>query len=266
MKHTRKHGEKIVKAKPSGYEEREIRRLGRIRIAIGMLLLGVVAASGWLVWERVTVPYEKAENTDSSISSSPSSKEETLPVYTDDFNLKLANQENSLTEEQGPELTEYQGIQVDERIVPALEALLKAAEEADVPLQLISGYVSPEEQDELFQKEVERLIKEESYSRVMAEQTASQNVAPGNQDDSQTGMSVVVQSEKESSDFSSTAEYRWLYRHCIDYGFVFRYPEGKKSYTGRDFDPNCIRYVGEKAAARMRQLQMSLEEYVDYVG
>ncbi|HIS50477.1 MAG TPA: M15 family metallopeptidase [Candidatus Gallacutalibacter pullistercoris] len=266
MKHTRKHGEKIVKAKPSGYEEREIRRLGRIRIAIGMLLLGVVAASGWLVWERVTVPYEKAENTDSSISSSPSSKEETLPVYTDDFNLKLANQENSLTEEQGPELTEYQGIQVDERIVPALEALLKAAEEADVPLQLVSGYVSPEEQDELFQKEVERLIKEESYSRVMAEQTASQNVAPGNQDDSQTGMSVVVQSEKESSDFSSTAEYRWLYRHCIDYGFVFRYPEGKKSYTGRDFDPNCIRYVGEKAAARMRQLQMSLEEYVDYVG
>lgn len=266
MKHTRKHGEKIVKAKPSGYEEREIRRLGRIRIAIGMLLLGVVAASGWLVWERVTVPYEKAENTDSSISSSPSSKEETLPVYTDDFNLKLANQENSLTEEQGPELTEYQGIQVDKRIVPALEALLKAAEEADVPLQLVSGYVSPEEQDELFQKEVERLIKEESYSRVMAEQTASQNVAPGNQDDSQTGMSVVVQSEKESSDFSSTAEYRWLYRHCIDYGFVFRYPEGKKSYTGRDFDPNCIRYVGEKAAARMRQLQMSLEEYVDYVG
>ena len=265
MKHIKKRGERIIKAKPSGYEEREIRRLGRIRIAVAILLLGVIAVSGWLVWERVTVPYEK-EDAVSSVSSSSSSKEETLPVYKDDFNLKLANQENSLTEEQEPELTEYQGVQVDERIVPALEALLKAAEEAGVPLQLVSGYVSREEQDKLFQKEVERLIKEESYSRVMAEQTASQNVAPGNQDDSQTGMSVVVQSEKESSDFSSTAEYRWLYRHCIDYGFVLRYPEGKKSYTGRDFDPNCIRYVGETAAARMRQLQMSLEEYVDYVS
>lgn len=266
MKHIKKHGERIVKAKPSGYEEREIRRLGRIRIAIGILLLGVIAASGWLIWERVTIPYEKEETPSSTSSVVSSSQKEGLPVYTDDFNLKLANVDHPLTEEEEPELTEYQGIQVDERIVPALEALLQAAEEEGVPLKLVSGYVSPEEQDELFQQEVERLIKEENYSRVMAEQTASQNVAPGNQDDSQTGMSVVVQAEEKSGKFSSTAQYRWLYRHCIEYGFVFRYPEGKTSYTGRDFDPSCIRYVGEKAAARMRQLQMCLEEYVDYVS
>lgn len=48
--------------------------------------------------------------------------------YDDDFNLKLATADSPLTKENEPKLTEFEGVQVDERIVPALEALLEAAE------------------------------------------------------------------------------------------------------------------------------------------
>ena len=261
MKYKKKKGtgERIVKAKPSGYEEKRVRRLGKIRILIGFLLIAVIAVGAWLAWEQIMIPYEPEEKTESSQTSSQ--QEEVLPIYGDDFNLKLATPDHPLEEK--PQITEFQGVQMDERIIPALEALLQAAEQNKTPLKLVSGYVSPEEQDEKFNAEVERLMKEKKYSRVMAEQTAAASVSRGGQDESQTGLSVWVGLE-DGSDFASSAQYRWLARHSVDYGFVFRYPEGKKSNTGREFDPCCIRYVGQRAALQMRQLQMCLEEYVAY--
>ena len=100
-------------------------------------------------------------------------------MYGDDFNLKLVNKENPMEEGEEPQLTEYAGVQMDERIVPALEAMLEAAEKEGVPLTVTGGYVSAEEQDTLFQQEVERLKKENKYSQVMAEQTAEKNGFPG---------------------------------------------------------------------------------------
>ena len=58
MKQRKKNGERIVKAKPSGYEERRVRRLGQVRLLVGVLLLAVIAGSAWFTWERIMVPYE----------------------------------------------------------------------------------------------------------------------------------------------------------------------------------------------------------------
>ena len=138
--------------------------------------------------------------------------------------------------------------------------------EAEIPLEGTEGSVSPEEQDTRFEERVQQLMETEGYSRVMAEQTAVQTVARGGQDESQTGMSVRVAAQGAEGNFQDTAQYRWLSRHSIEYGFVFRYPEGKSSYTGREFDPSYIRYVGETAASRMRALQMCLEEYAEYAS
>ena len=265
MKQSKKNGERIVKAKPSGYEERRVRRLGQVRLLVGVLLLAVIAGSAWFTWERIMVPYEgKGESGSSQSEGKESSQGEILPVYGDDFNLKLVNKENPMEEGEEPQLTEYAGVQMDERIVPALEAMLEAAENEGVPLTVTGGYVSAEEQDTLFQQEVEKLKKENKYSQVMAEQTAEKTVSRGGCDDAQTGMTVQVAAKDEAGNFENTAQYRWLSRHCIEYGFVIRYPEGKNSYTGKEFDPTRVRYVGTRAAGRMRQLQMCLEEYAEY--
>lgn len=264
MKQKKKHGERIVKAKPSGYEERRVRRLGRIRLLVGVVLLAVIAGSAWFVWQQIMVPYEGKEENSSQSSAEESSQTSILPVYGDDFNLKLVNGDNPMEEGEEPQLTEFQGVQLDERIVPALEAMLEAAENEGVPLTVTGGYVSAEEQDALFQAEVEKLKKEKGYSQVMAEQTAEKTVSRGGCDDAQTGMTVELAAKDQEGSFENTAQYRWLSRHCIEYGFVIRYPEGKSSYTGKEFDPTRVRYVGTRAAGRMRQLQMCLEEYAEY--
>ena len=52
MKHGKRRGERIVKAKPSGYEEKKVRRLGRIRAAVGLLLVAVAAGGLWFAWQQ----------------------------------------------------------------------------------------------------------------------------------------------------------------------------------------------------------------------
>ncbi|SHM22833.1 D-alanyl-D-alanine carboxypeptidase family protein [Ruminococcus flavefaciens] len=57
----------------------------------------------------------------------------------------------------------------------------------------------------------------------------------------------------------------WVVENCWKYGFVVRYPEGKKEKTGNEYCPWHLRYVGEVHAAIMSSKKMCLEEYVDYL-
>ena len=134
MQH-KKRGERIVKAKPSGYEEREIRRLGKIRWLVGGLLLCTIVVGAWLSWIQVMTPFEPVSNSDSETvaSSVASQSEEVLPVYNNEFNLKIASSDHPLEKDQEPELGEYEGVQVDKRIIPALKAMMEAAQKQNLP-------------------------------------------------------------------------------------------------------------------------------------
>ena len=57
----------------------------------------------------------------------------------------------------------------------------------------------------------------------------------------------------------------WIVENCWKYGFVVRYPEGKKDKTGNEYCPWHLRYVGEVHAAIMANKKMCLEEYLDYL-
>ena len=56
-----------------------------------------------------------------------------------------------------------------------------------------------------------------------------------------------------------------LQEHAAEYGFVERYPKGKESITGIDYEPWHYRYVGKEHAQRMNELNMCLEEYVAFL-
>lgn len=57
----------------------------------------------------------------------------------------------------------------------------------------------------------------------------------------------------------------WIVENCWKYGFIVRYPEGKKQQTGNDYCPWHLRYVGETHAAIMANKNMCLEEYVEFL-
>ncbi len=65
------------------------------------------------------------------------------------------------------------------------------------------------------------------------------------------------------NDFAETDEGKWLAAHCHEYGFIIRYPKGKESITGYEYESWHIRYVGVEAATEMYKQGLTLEEYLD---
>lgn len=64
-------------------------------------------------------------------------------------------------------------------------------------------------------------------------------------------------------DFTDEDAHEWILKHCAEYGFVQRYPEGKSEYTHVDDRPWVFRYVGAPHAWYMYQNDLCLEEYVE---
>ncbi|MEG0804354.1 MAG: M15 family metallopeptidase, partial [Pygmaiobacter sp.] len=62
------------------------------------------------------------------------------------------------------------------------------------------------------------------------------------------------------AEFDQTPEFRWLAVHCVDYGFVLRYPQGKTALTGVTYEPWHYRYVGKDAARYLTEQDLCLEE------
>lgn len=56
--------------------------------------------------------------------------------------------------------------------------------------------------------------------------------------------------------------YDWLHKNAFKYGFILRYPKGKESITGINYEPWHFRYVGFYHAKKMFDRSLTLEEYL----
>ena len=65
--------------------------------------------------------------------------------------------------------------------------------------------------------------------------------------------------------FEETKGFRWLQENAEDYGFILRYRKDKESITKVDYEPWHWRYVGVENAKKINELNMCLEEYIDYL-
>ncbi len=63
--------------------------------------------------------------------------------------------------------------------------------------------------------------------------------------------------------FAEKPEAKWLAENCYRFGFILRYPEGKKNVTGIIYEPWHFRFVGRDAATEMHELGLCLEEYIE---
>lgn len=261
--------ERIVKSREEWRKYNQVKKIHIFMTVVAVILCISVAAGAVLAWLQVKNAAERTRPQNPALSSAPaSSEEEGLPVYDDAFNLVLVNSSHPLAAGFTPVLTEYQGVQVDERILPALSKMMQDAQAAGCPLKLTGGYVDSARQDQLFQAEVKRLMTQQKLSQVLAENQAQSTVGRGGYSENQTGLAVAFSADglKAGASFASTAQYRWLNQNSVSYGFVLRYPEDKSSLTGVTFNPSHYRYVGVDNALKMREFSMCLEEYVTYLS
>ena len=101
---------------------------------------------------------------------------------------------------------------------------------------------------------------------------ATYSCAPGTSDH-QSGLAVdIIQTSLPSrfdsliQEFGETDAGKWLAANCYRFGFVLRFPEDKEEQTGIIYEPWHFRYVGRTHATAMHELNMCLEEYVDYLN
>lgn len=177
--------------------------------------------------------------------------------------LLLVNEKHGLGKDyEPPNLTipniEFAGgVSLEEKhiagvIAKPLEELVNTAKNEGIVLLGNSGYRSYKSQRETFDNRVKGEGKK----------LAAAYVAKPGFSEHQTGLCIDV-TNKDRYFVNGTKEANWLAKNCYKFGFIIRYPAGKKSITGIEYEPWHIRYVGKNAAKYIYDNKITLEEYLD---
>jgi len=183
--------------------------------------------------------------------------------------LTIVNPWNQISPTYQPNLVELgDGMLIDECAAGALAELLKACKSAGGVPCPISGYRTQEYQQELFDNKIKRVIAA-GYSEEEAPRKAAESVAVPGTSEHQLGFAMdIVDEYYPELDYAQewTGTQQWLMQHCMEYGFILRYPSEASDITGIIFEPWHYRYVGKSVAAEIYELGITLEEYVNRSG
>ncbi len=189
-----------------------------------------------------------------------------LSSYTDD-ELLLVNKAHRLTEEYVPaDLVEVErsdpnvGIEETRQLrKPAAEALaelLAAAETDGFDMVLRTGYRSYSYQKKLF----------DGYAEKSGIEEANKYSAKPGESEHQTGLCCDLGVPgKGLTNFNGSEEASWVADNAHKYGFIVRFPEGKESVTGYNYESWHIRYVGRDVAEYIYNNEITLEEYLGII-
>lgn len=186
-----------------------------------------------------------------------------------DWRLLLVNKWNKIPSNYTMKLTELaNGQAIDTRAYPDLQQMMDDCRAAGLSPIICSSYRSVDKQEQLYENKISRLMAE-GYSYERAKEEAGKVVAIPVTSEHQTALALdIVDATNQNLDETqeSTAVQKWLIEHSWEYGFVLRYPNGKSDITGIIYEQWHYRYVGRKAAREMKERDMCLEEYLEWLG
>lgn len=179
--------------------------------------------------------------------------------------LMLVNPWNPLPDNYEPQLVFLgDGIYMDERAAGPLTKMLQACLADGYMSVPISGYRTQEYQQELFDNKVERLLRDGWPEDRVYEEAAKSVAVPGTSEH-QLGLAMdILDVNNPNLDITQewTNAQRWLMKHCTEYGFILRYPNGSTDITGIIYEPWHYRYVGKATAAAVSASGQVFEEYL----
>lgn len=181
------------------------------------------------------------------------------------WNLVLVNGSHPMKEAYVPELTEIQpGYSVDTRIANAARKMLADADKEGLHVEICSAYRSVERQEQVFGDSMKDRVKSGMSYWKAYEETALNVALPGTSEHA-LGLALDLISNQYSEldeKQEETKEAKWLAENCYKYGFILRYPSEKTNITGIIYEPWHYRYVGKEHAAKIQELGVTLEEYL----
>lgn len=194
--------------------------------------------------------------------------EEEAELSKDDWRLVLINKQYSIPDDYtftfGSIHTTKGVMRCDERIIPDLLKMMKAAKEDGINLEIRSPYRDLNRQVFLFNRKIKEYMRQ-GMSYMDAYAISSRTVTVPGASEHQIGLALDITCDTHSDltkSFGETAAGKWLAEHGCEYGFIVRYPEGKEYVTGIEYEPWHLRYVGTEAATIITREGITLEEFV----
>lgn len=139
--------------------------------------------------------------------------------------------------------------------VQALEQMVAGAEKDGIFLAGVSAYRSYATQSAVFNN----FVKKDGEAKAL-----TYSAFPG-ASEHETGLAIDISGSDGKCAaldcFAGSKEAKWLDQNSSEYGFIIRYPNGKESITGYQFEPWHIRYVGAKVSMEIASKGITLEEY-----
>ncbi|MBR4550019.1 MAG: M15 family metallopeptidase [Oscillospiraceae bacterium] len=185
--------------------------------------------------------------------------------------LLLVNPWNKVPEGYVPELAPVShwnqmtsGYEADARCTEALTQMLNDCMLGGGLPYVCSAYRTQDYQQMLFDDKIDRLL-EEGVSPDIAPTVAARSVAIPGTSEHQLGLALDIIDENypglnEAQEWTPTQQ--WLMKHCWEYGFILRYPNGTSDITGIIYEPWHYRYVGTAHAQAIHERELTLEEYL----
>lgn len=150
---------------------------------------------------------------------------------------------------------------LDARAAPHYRDMFNAAKEDGLTLVPLSGNRRISTQKTNFENKI-AYWQNQGYNKTEATKKAAQTILPPGCSEHNAGLAMDICSLYVS--FENTDEFAWLQKHAADYGFILRYPSGKKDITKVNYEPWHWRYVGVTAAKEIKAGGQCLEEYLGF--
>lgn len=137
-----------------------------------------------------------------------------------------------------------------------LKKMFNAAKSKGYKLVARSGYRSYNTQNSLYNNYVS------TKGKLWADNYSAR---PGHSEH-QTGLAIDITSSTVSNSlsdsFGKTAEGKWVAQNAHRFGYILRYPQGRKSEVGYEYEPWHLRYVGVQVATEVYNKGLIYEDYI----
>ena len=221
-------------------------------IIIGLFYTGTVTTDKLLFWSEDALTFSIG-----ALESLLEKVQAASAASVSKADILLVNAEHPLPEDYSPQelvnlyqqkrhfLLARDDLYLEKEAFEAANQMFKAAEEQGINGFIItSAYRTRENQQRIY------LESETGYAQ-----------KPGCSEH-ETGLAFDVTARSDGSSFENTPQCQWLLKNCWKYGFIQRYPEGKKEITGIEHEPWHYRYVGIETARKIHASALTLEEYL----
>ena len=241
--------------------------------SINDTLSATVMSSQAVITDSVTSKTDEkvVEKTDEGADAIGTDASDEKAFRSDDWRLVLVNKQHPIPDDYELKLgsikTSRGSMKCDRRIIADLEKMIEDARKDGINLVICSPYRPSTRQKYLFNKKVKAYVKSgNSYMDSYYLSAQAVNI-PGSSEH-EIGLALDIVSDRYSGlneGFADTDAGKWLAKHCMEYGFVLRYPKGKESITGIEYEPWHFRYVGKEAAEYMSSENICLEEFKEQI-